>query len=399
MAKNRLIYLDHNATTPIYKEVFKAMAPFYKDRYGNGSSLHQKGREAHAALEEARSVIGDFLSTESVDIVFTSGGTESDNLAIKGTAFKNRDKGNHIITSSIEHLAVLETCRFMETQGFAVTYLGVDGDGVVDPSDVKNAITDKTILVSIMHANNEVGTIQPIKEIATVIKSFNAARRRQAADRIYFHTDAVQSLGKIGVDVEELGVDLLSISAHKIYGPKGIGALYIRKGTELTPANHGGHHERKIRSGTENIPAIVGFAKTVELAKKNFRDNERVRSLRDRLYQGLLEQVEDIVLNGQIDKSLPTTLNLSFKNIAGESLLANFDMAGICASAASACTSGNLEPSHVLKAMNIDEATARSSVRFSLGFDNTDSDIDYCLKEIPAIIKHLRSVSLITSKS
>jgi len=397
--KKKIVYLDHNATTPMYPEVLEAMEPFYKDKYGNASSLHQKGREAHACLEESRTIIGDFLGTESVDIIFTSGGTESDNLAIKGICFKNRDRGSHIITSSIEHLGVLETCRFMETQGFRVTYIGADKYGVVDPVDVERALRDETILVSIMHANNEVGSIQPIKEISELIKKVNAIRTTHNARRIYFHTDAVQSFGKVAIDVEELGIDLLSVSAHKIYGPKGIGALYVRKGVEIIPANHGGHHERKMRSGTENIPCIVGFAKAVELAGKNFKDNERVRSLRDRLHAGLMEQVEDIKLNGSIDKSLPTTLNISFKNIDGESLLANFDMKSICASAGSACTSGSLELSHVLKAMGVDEITAKSSVRFSLGSDNTDADISYCLKEIPEIARHLRSVSSITLTS
>lgn len=402
-ANKTIVYMDHNATTAVHQEVLKAMEPFYKDKYGNASSLHQKGREAHAALEASRTAIGDFLGTESVDIIFTSGGTESDNMAIKGVGFKNKDKGNHIITSSIEHLAVLEACKFMEKHGFKVTYLPVDKYGIVSPSDVEKAITDKTILVSIMHANNEVGTIEPIKEISKVIKKANERRangeREQSGAepprrrRIYFHTDAVQSFGKVPVDVEDLGVDLLSISAHKIYGPKGIGALYVRKGSEITAHLHGGHHERRLRAGTENIPAIVGFAEAVKLAQKNFKDNEIVKKLRDRLYHGLLDRIKNIELNGHMDKRLPTTLSVRFKYVEGESLLLNFDMKGICASTGSACTSGSLESSHVLKAMGIDAAEAQGSVRFSLGLDNTEADIDYCLKEIPPIVERLRLMS------
>lgn len=393
MATPKLIYLDHNATTPTPPEVLKAMEPFYKDNYGNASSLHQKGREARAAVEEARTIIGDFLNTEAVDIIYTSGGTESDNMAIKGAGFKNKDKGNHIITSSIEHLAVLETCTFMETQGFEVTYLAVDEYGMVNPHDVEEAITDRTILVSIMHANNEVGTIQPIAEISKVIRKFNERRATGDERRIYFHTDAVQSFGKIPVDVEELGVDLLSISAHKIYGPKGTGALYIRKGTQIIPNAHGGHHERNLRAGTENVPGIVGFAKAVELIKKNFKENERLKRLRDRLYKGLTGRIKGIKLNGHPDKRLPNTLSVGFKHIEGESLLLNFDLKGICASTGSACTSGSIEQSHVLKAMGVDTLSARGTVRFSLGLDNTDADIDYCLKEIPKIVGRLCSIS------
>lgn len=393
MLTTKHIYLDHNATTPLHPEVLKAMEPFFSDRYGNASSFHQKGREARVAAEEARAVIGDFLGTEAVDIVFTSGGTESDNLAIKGAGFKNKDKGNHIITSSIEHLAVLETCAFMESEGFEVTYLGVDEYGMVNPSCVEKAITDKTILVSIMHANNEVGTIQPIAEISRIIKRFNARHNTQDARRIYLHTDAVQSFGKIPVDVEELGVDLLSISAHKIYGPKGAGALYIRKGTQILPHIHGGHHERNLRAGTENVPGIVGFAKAVELAAKDFKQNERVKDLRDKLYQGLKEAIEDIELNGHPQQRLPNTLSVGFKYVEGESLLINFDLKGICASTGSACTSGSIGQSHVLKAMGVEAVTARGTVRFSLGPDNDEADIDYCLREVPKIVKRLRSVS------
>jgi cysteine desulfurase len=392
----KIIYMDHNATTPTHPEVVKAMEPFYAQKYGNASSLHQKGREAHASMEEARTVIGDFLGTESVDIIFTSGGTESDNMAIKGVGFKNKDKGNHIITSSVEHLAVLEACKFMETQGFEVTYLGVDEFGMINPSDLEKAITDKTTLVSIMHANNEVGTIQPVKEISAIIKKINAIRKKQNAPRIYFHTDAVQSFGKMPVDVEELGIDLLSVSAHKIYGPKGIGALYIRKGTQILPHSHGGHHERNLRPGTENVPAIAGFARAVELVKADLKENKRIQDLRDRLYKGFLERIKEVKLNGHPDKRLPTTLSVAFMYVEGESLLLNFDLKGICASTGSACTSGSLKQSHVLKAMGMDAVAAQGTVRFSLGLDNTEEDIEYCLKEIPVIVERLRSISPLT---
>ena len=396
MSTPKLIYLDHNATTPTRPEVFKAMEPFYKEIYGNASSLHQKGRQARAGVEEARGVIGDSLETEAVDVIFTSGGTESDNLAIKGIGFKNKSKGDHIITSSIEHLAVLETCAFMEAEGFKVSYLPVDEYGMVDPNDVEKAITDKTVLVSVMQANNEVGTIQPVAEIAEIIRAFN--KRRAAGDgrRTYLHTDAVQSFGKIPVSVEDLGVDLLSVSAHKICGPKGVGALYIRKGTQISPGAYGGHHERNLRAGTENVPGIVGFGKAVELSRKNFKANEGVKRLRDRLYKGLTEKIRDIKLNGHLDKRLPNTLNIGFKYIEGESLLINFDLRGIFASTGSACTSGSVEGSHVLKAMGADALTGRSTVRFSLGPENTDADIDYCLEEIPKIVKRLRSILPLT---
>ncbi|NQT90922.1 MAG: cysteine desulfurase NifS [Candidatus Omnitrophica bacterium] len=394
MKKDKIIYMDHNATTPMHPEVLKAMEPFFTDKYGNASSLHSKGREAHAAVDEARTAIGNFLGTEAVDIIFTSGGTESDNMAIKGVGFKNMDRGNHIITSSIEHLAVLETCRFMQAHGFEVTYLPVDEYGIVKAEDVRKAITDKTTLVTIMHANNEVGTIQPIAEIGAIIKKINAKRPKE--QRVYFHTDAVQSFGKIPVDVEELGVDLLSASGHKIYGPKGVGLLYIRKGTQIAPGSLGGHHERSLRAGTENVPGIVGFAKAVELAKKNFKENDRVKGLRDRLYQGLNERITDIKMNGGPDKRLSTTLSVALRYVEGEALLLNFDMKGICASTGSACTSGSLEQSHVLKAMGVDAVTAQGTVRFSLGLDNTDAEVDYCLKEIPKIVERLRSMSPLT---
>lgn len=385
----KIIYLDNNATTPLHPEVLKAMSAYYKEWYGNASSIHFKGREAKKALEESRGVIGDLLGTEAVDIIFTSGGTESDNFAIKGIAFANRDKGDHIITSSIEHLAVASTCKYLETQGFKVTFLPVDKYGVVDLDALRDSITSKTILVSIMHSNNEVGTIQPISEIAKIVKKKG----------IYFHTDAVQSFGKVPLNVEELGVDLLSVSAHKIYGPKGVGALYIRKGVKIDSFHHGGHHERNLRAGTENVPAIVGFAKAVEIAKRQMKDEaERIRNLRDMLHKGLIDRLDRLYLNGHPTNRLPGTLNLSFEGVEGESLLINFDLKGICASTASACTAGSTEPSHVLIAMKVNPQLAQGSVRFSLGAFNTEEEINYCLEEIPKIVKRLRKISPIAKE-
>lgn len=388
---SKIIYLDHNATTAVHKEVVKAMEPFYNKRYGNASSVHQMGQDVRKAVEESRETIADYLGTEAVDIIFTSGGTESDNFAIKGVAFANKDYGNHIITSQIEHLAVIETCKFLEKKGFEVTYLPVDRYGLVSSIDLEKAITDRTVLVSIMHANNEVGTIQPISELAKVIKRANESRTASKKPPIYFHADAVQSLGKIPVDIEDLEVDLLSISAHKIYGPKGIGALYLRKGTKIAPYQYGGHHERNLRAGTENVPAIAGFARAVELAKSNFHKNEEIKVLRDILFEGLKEKIEHLHLNGHPEKRLPNTLNISFQFIEEESLLVNFDIKGICASTGSACTSGSLEQSHVLEAMGADPAVTQGAVRFSLGVDSTKEEIDYCINEIPPIVKRLRA--------
>ncbi|KPK40325.1 MAG: cysteine desulfurase [Omnitrophica WOR_2 bacterium SM23_29] len=380
----KIIYLDNNATTPLHPEVMKAMLPYYKDIYGNASSVHFKGRQAKKALEESRGAIGDLLGTESVDVIFTSGGTESDNFAVKGIAFANRDKGDHIVTSSVEHLAVASTCKYLESQGFRVTFLPVDKYATVDLNALRDSITPKTILVSIMHSNNEVGTIQPIAEVAKIVRQKG----------VYLHTDAIQSFGKLPLNVEELGVDLLSISAHKIYGPKGVGALYIRKGVKIEPFYHGGHHERSLRAGTENVPAIVGFAKAAEIAKRHMKEeSERVRNLRDMLHKGLTDRLDGIYLNGHPTERLPGTLNLSFESVEGESLLINFDLKGICASTGSACTSGSTEPSHVLMAMKVNPQLAQGSIRFSLGVFNSKEEINYCLEEIPKIVNKLRKIS------
>ncbi|TRZ49279.1 MAG: cysteine desulfurase [Dehalococcoidia bacterium] len=397
MKTRKPVYLDCNSTTRIHPKALETMMPFLKEDYGNSSSLHKKGSSARAALESARAVIGDALGTEGVDIIFTSGGTESDNLAIKGICQKNRGRGKHIITSSIEHMAVLEACRFVQAQDFDITYLPVDRYGMVDPLDVKKAVNDHTILVSIMHANNEVGTIQPIREISEIIREINENRetsvdnrKPSACKRIYIHTDAVQTFGKIPIDVDALGVDLLSMSAHKLYGPKGIGALYIRKSTQISSFMHGGHQERDLRAGTVNVAGVVGFAKAVEISRANFKDKKRQECLRDKLYRGLLRSIKGIILNGHPDNGLYNTLNLCFEGVNSTSLIASLDLKGIFVSAGSACIASSPEPSHVLKAMHVPEEYIKSCVRFSMGADNTDEDITYCVQEIPEIINRLR---------
>lgn len=379
------IYLDHNATTPVHPEVLKAMLPYYETEFGNASSLHAFGRKAREAVEDARTKVARLVGPcESVDIVFTSGGTESDNFAIKGVAHALKNKGRHITTSKIEHLAVLNPCEFLAKNGYEVTYVSVDEYGVVDLGALKDAIRDDTILISVMFANNEVGTLQPIGEIAKI------AHKKG----ILFHTDAVQAVGKVPVNVEEMGIDLMSISAHKIYGPKGVGALYINKKAKLTPFIHGGHHERNRRAGTENVAGIVGFGEACELARRDIEtENRRLRTLRDRLWSGISKDVKDVKLNGHPTERLPNTVNVSFKFVEGESVLLNLDLKGIAASSGSACTSGSLEPSHVLKAMGVEPAVAQGSVRFSLGRVNTEADIDEVIKEIPPIIKKLRDMS------
>jgi len=381
----RQIYLDHNATTPVRKEVLDAMMPYFSDEYGNASSVYSMGQKARHAVDEAREVVGNALGTEATDIIFTSGGTESDNFAIKGIAMANLSKGRHVITSSVEHLAVLEPCRFIEKElGFDVTYLPVDKYGVVDLNKLKDAIRKDTILISIMFANNETGTLEPVKEIAKIARD----------NKIYFHTDAVQALGKMPIDVEELGIDACSFSGHKLYGPKGIGALYLRKGVKIAPFQHGGHHERNKRAGTENVPGIVGFAKAVEIATRDMKKNDaQMKKLTKKMWDGLNKQLKEIYLNGHPENRIANTLNISFRYIEGESMVLNFDMKGIYASTGSACTSGSLDPSHVLMAMGVQPDMAQGSVRFSFGYENTEEDVDYCLAEIPPIIERLRKMS------
>ncbi len=379
------IYMDHNATTPVHPDVLKAMLPYLEAEYGNASSLHSFGRKAKAAVDEARGKVAGLIGPcEAVDIVFTSGGTESDNFAIKGAAHALRKKGKHIITSSIEHLAVLNPCEFLAKEGYEITYLPVDKFGVVDLNALRSAVRDDTILVSVMYANNEMGAIQPVEEIAKIAHGKKAV----------FHTDAVQAAGKLPINVEKMGIDLLSMSAHKIYGPKGIGAIYMNKKARITPFIHGGHHERNRRAGTENVPGIVGFGKACELAKKDLEaESRRLTSLRERLWNGIDSNIADVKLNGHPTQRLPNTLNVSFKYIEGESILLNLDLKGIAASSGSACTSGSLEPSHVLKAMGVDPALSQGSIRFSLGRANTEADIDRVVRELPPIIKKLRDMS------
>jgi len=380
----RRIYLDHAATTPTRPEVVKAMLPHFTEAFGNPSSIYSYGQEAKEAVEQARTRVAELIGARSEEIVFTSGGTEADNCALKGAAYANEHKGNHIITTSIEHPAVLEACKFLEKRGFRITCLPVDKHGLVDPDDVRRAITKKTILVSAMHANNEVGTIEPLEQVGEV--TFEAG--------VDFHTDAVQAVGHIPVNVDKLKVDLLSISAHKFYGPKGVGALYVRKGTRLVSLLQGGEQERRHRAGTENVPAIVGLGKAVELAAREM-DNERERlaDLRDKLIKGLMERIDYIRLNGHPKNRLPNNVNVSVDFVEGESMLLNLDSEGICASTGSACSSANLEPSHVLLALGLSPEQAHGSLRFTLGRENSEADVERVLDVLPAIVAKLRAMS------
>ncbi len=378
------IYLDHNATTPVRSEVVDAMEPFFRDRFGNASSIHRYGQEARAAVEEARARVAGLVNARPGEIYFTSGGTESDNLAIKGTAYARRAYGRHIITTNIEHSAVLNSCAFLEREGFDVTYLPVDEHGRVDPGQVEDALTGQTILVSIMHANNEIGTVQPVGEIGRIVR----------ARDVYFHTDAVQSAGKLPVDVEAMRADLLSLSGHKIYGPKGVGAIYIRKGVEIEPTAHGGHHENDVRSGTENTVGIVGLGKAAELAAEERESEYRhLSEMRDALEARIRVEIEGVRMNGHPERRLPGTLNVSFPGAEGESLIMNLDLAGIAVSTGSACTSGAIEPSHVLLALGRDPRTALGSIRFSFGRDNAMGDVDCVMDRLPGIVARLRDVS------
>ncbi|HHW08127.1 MAG TPA: cysteine desulfurase NifS [Clostridia bacterium] len=379
----RKVYLDHSATTPIRPEVVEAMTATLTEQFGNPSSIHSFGRAAKKLLEEAREQVALLIGARPEEIVFTSGGTEADNMAVIGTALANRKKGKHIITSAIEHHALLDSCQWLEKNGFEVTYLPVDRDGLVRVDDVLEAIRDDTILISVMHVNNEVGTIQPIEEIGKI------ARERG----IIFHSDAVQSVGKIPVDVNELQVDLLTVSAHKIYGPKGVGCLYIRKGTRIQPIHFGGGQERKRRPGTENMPGIVGFGKACELARLDLPEEQKLAVLRDKLIDGLLEKIPDCRLNGHRTKRVPTNVNISIRYVEGESMLLSLDLVGIAASSGSACTSGSLDPSHVLLAMGIPHEIAHGSLRMTLGRDNTEEDVDYVLEQLPKIVERLRDMS------
>ncbi|MCR4428072.1 MAG: cysteine desulfurase NifS [Caldiserica bacterium] len=378
------VYFDHAATTPVHPEVVSAMLSYFGENFGNASSLHFLGQEAARAVEEAREKVARLINCDPREIIFTGSGTEADNFALKGIAEKLKARGNHIITSSIEHHAVEVTCRYLEKKGFKVTYLPVDRYGLVDPDDLKREITEQTILISIMHANNEVGTIQPIKELAQIAHEKG----------VLFHTDAVQTVGSIPVDVRELGVDLLSLSAHKFYGPKGVGALFLRKGVAIEPLIHGGGQEKNLRAGTTNVPGIVGLGKAAELASKELSWRmEHSLSLRERLIKGLEEKLTDFILTGHREKRLPGNVSICVDYIEGESMLLLLSIEGFACSSGSACTSGSLEPSHVLLAMGIDPQLAQGSLRITLGRENTEEEIDRFLETLPKVVKRLREMS------
>lgn len=378
------IYMDNAATTPVKKEVLESMMPYFIEGYGNPSSIYSLGSKSKVAVEKARDQVAKVLNAKSREIFFTAGGSESDNWAIKGIAYNNKNKGNHIITSKIEHHAVLHACEYLERQGFEVTYLDVDEDGIVDLEQLKNSIKDSTILITIMFANNEIGTIQPIKEIGEIAKE----------NKVLFHTDAVQAMGNIKIDVDELNIDLLSMSAHKFNGPKGIGALYIRKGIKIDPLIIGGGQERAKRAGTENVPSIVGMGKALELAYENLDSHrEKLTELRDYLIEKIEKNIDYIRLNGHRTKRLPGNVNFSFRFIEGESLLLSLDMVGIAGSSGSACTSGSLDPSHVMLAIGLSHEVAHGSLRLSLSEANTKEEIDYVVENLVKIVQRLREMS------
>ena len=381
----RQVYLDNNATTPLHAEVVEAMLPCMRAEFGNPASIHWAGRQANVLLQEARTQVASILNAEPHEIIFTSCGTEGDNLALLGSADALRSTGNHLITSTVEHPAVLDTCRHFEERGGRVTYVGVDSKGRIDPAEVENAIEEDTILISLMWANNETGTVFPIEQLATMARTHG----------IRFHTDAVQALGRLPIDVKQTPVDLLSISAHKIGGPKGVGALYVRDGIEISPCIHGGHQEQHLRAGTHNVGGIVGFGRACQWAEENLdTESKRLTQLRNRLEEGIFTHVEHVSRNGDGENCLPNTLNLTFPYVEGEGLLLALDMVGIAASSGSACTSGADGASHVLKAMNADSMTLNSSVRLSLGFHNTPEDVEYVIQHLPRVVERLLSMSL-----
>ncbi|MBN1814915.1 MAG: cysteine desulfurase NifS [Anaerolineae bacterium] len=384
------IYMDHNATTPLREEVLEAMLPYLREQFGNASSLHAFGIQARRAVERAREQMAAALGAQPREIVFTGCGTESDNQAIKGVAYANRSKGDHIITSRVEHKAVLQTCEYLEKHGFRVTYLPVDEYGVVNPDSVAQAITEQTILASVMFANNEVGTIQPIADIARVCRERN----------VLFHTDAVQAVGKLPADVRAPGIDLLSLSAHKFYGPKGAGALYVRKGVRVDPLLHGGHQEWGHRAATENVAGIVGAARALDLRLGEMEaEAERLTALRERLYGGITARIDHVTLNGHPTERLPGTLSLCFDYIEGEAIIMGLDLEGVAVSSGSACTSASLEPSHVLLAMGVHPGVAQGSIRFSLGRGNTEADVDTVLEKLPPIVERLRAMSMFSEEN
>lgn len=384
------VYMDNAATTRMKDEVLRVMIPLMTDTYGNPSSVHRFGREARKAVEAAREQVAGAIGAEKGEIYFTGGGTEADNWVVKGIAYANRAKGKRVITSSIEHHAMLHTCEWLERQGIPVTYLPADSDGIVQPESLESAVTDDTALVSIMFANNEIGSVQPIEELARIAHAHGAV----------FHTDAVQAVGAIPIDVKALGIDSLSLSAHKFYGPKGVGALYIKKGIPFEPIQWGGAQERKKRGGTENTAAIIGLGKAIELATESMDVHvAHVTKLRDRLIDGILKKIPDVRLNGHRTRRLPGNVNVSIRYIEGEALLLSLDLAGIAASSGSACTSGSLDPSHVLLAIGLPHEIAHGSLRLSLGDFNTEEDVDYVLAQLPAIVDRLRAMSPLFQQS
>ena len=383
------IYLDNAATTRLDEEVFEEMMPYLKENYGNASSIYKLGRDSRKAVENAREEIASILNCSANEIYFTAGGSESDNTAIKGIARANKDKGNHIITSKIEHPAVLETCRELEKEGFEVSYISVDENGILDLEELKNSIKDSTILITVMFANNEIGTIQPIEEIGKIAKEH----------KIYFHTDAVQAVGSIKIDIQKLNIDSLSLSSHKFYGPKGVGALYVKTGVKFNKYISGGHQERNKRAGTENVAGIVGMGKAMKFAYEHLDEhNKKIKELRDYYVEQVKERIPYIKINGDMEKRLPGNSNISFRFIEGEGLLLNLDLKGICASSGSACTSGSLDPSHVLLAIGLPHEIAHGSLRISIGKYNTKEEIDYVIENLVEIVNRLREMSPLWEK-
>ncbi len=381
---NKIRYFDHAATTMVREEVLKEMIPYFTIEYGNPSSIYSIGRKNKKAIEDARAKVAKAIGAEAKEIYFTACGSESDNLAIKGVAYANKDKGNHIITTKIEHPAVINTCKTLEKDGFKITYLQVDKEGKINIEELENAITNNTILISVMFANNEIGTIQPIAEIGKIAKKHG----------IYFHTDSVQAVGNVKIDVKAMNIDLLSLSAHKFYGPKGVGALYVRNGVNFDKIQDGGHQEKNKRAGTENVPGIVGLGKAITLANEELEENNRhLQELRDYYISQIEEKIPYVKLNGDRKNRLPGNANISFRFVAGEALLMNLDLKGICASSGSACTSGSLEPSHVLVAIGLPQEMAQGSLRTTFGRNNTKEDVNYLIESLVEIVQELRNMS------
>ncbi len=394
VAMDKLIYMDHAATTPVRPEVVGAMLPYFSENFGNPSSIYEMAQQSRGAVDQARRTVARVLGCRTSEVVFTSGGTESDNAAIKGVATALRNIGNHVITSSIEHHAVLHACHQLEQFGFDVTYLPVDEFGLVDPEDVVRAVTERTTLVSVMLANNEIGTIQPIAEISAAVDQ----EARRVGRKIYVHTDAVQAVGAIDVNVRDLGVDLLSLSGHKLHGPKGVGALYIKRGTPFEPLILGGGQEREKRSGTENVPSIVGLAEAMRLAEAERSGTApQLASLRDKIISSIHERIPDAKLNGHPVRRLPNNVNISFESVEGEPILLGLDFAGICASSGSACSSASLEPSHVLTAIGLPADLAQGSLRITIGRETTAEDVEYMIETLTDLVGRLRAMPSLSS--